>query len=606
MRKVLFILSVFVAVLLTGCGTPTPPAPTYDLQFQAIETQIKESIPLVVNENITLITENYNFDATIKWESSNEEVLTSEGVFKNSTLETFDVVLSYVIEIKGVTREGEIKVKVEPDEMNAKFAAVENIIRTSIPDSTDKDITLETEYYSYGAKIEWQSSNESVITTKGVVTNYSQDPVKVTLTYTITIKNEQKTNAIIVEVLCTENYMFELDEKEIYIRIDQYIELRGKVYKKGELYTTYHSNIEIKGEYDKKVPGKYDLLACVDINVKRIDQENNEYHEKITLEDPFTLIVLDTNLVSFEELNAHESKEVEYSFALKNYYVICSIGKLEIFNLDNPDQPQIVKVNGRCNSYYYKDGYLYISSVDPYDDIYSGNFTGYISQIDLEKGTVVKEIKVNSAPDSIVVDKRNNIIISKEQNQHIDIEYLDMSTQELSVLCQGYYGDQLIYNEKDDMVLIIGTESTKKPEVYKYNEKAKAFELVDKKNRLESTATIPCIYARYQNSFIYGDPMNDKAYGEFVDGEIITKKIPLIYKHILFDSKDIANIDDEYFVFLQQNPNACYITVCEKESNEYKVYQVTNLTNNEIVSIHLYNGKIYMFDKTLGKLLLVK
>ena len=30
-----------------------------------------------------------------------------------------------------------------------------------------------------------------------------------------------------------------------------------------------------------------------------------------------------------------------------------------------------------------------------------------------------------------------------------------MSTQELSVLCQGYYGDQLIYNEKDDMVLII-------------------------------------------------------------------------------------------------------------------------------------------------------
>ena len=180
MKKIIYFILVFLFLMITGCKET--PQLSYDLYFDAIEAELNESIPNVINSNVNLITENYNYGAIISWKSSKEEILSSKGEFKNDTLETFDVILSYIIEIKGITREGQIEVKVEPSELNLKFNDIEKIIRSKIPTSTNKDLELMYEYYKYSAKITWESSNENVISSKGVVTNYDTNPVSVILT----------------------------------------------------------------------------------------------------------------------------------------------------------------------------------------------------------------------------------------------------------------------------------------------------------------------------------------------------------------------------------------------------------------------------------------
>lgn len=578
----------------------------YLLQLDRVESLMLDKIPEVVSEDLNLPKENPSYKAQIEWNSSNEEILTVEGVNKNQTSEIIDVTLSYKITIDGYVREGEKQVKVSENKITADLNAVEEIIKKSIPQTTVEDITLITEVYSMNAKITWESSNEKVLDLDGVVTNYNKNPIPVTLTYTITINNEKRLGEIIVEVLYTEDYTFELKEKEIYIGIDHYLELEGIIYKKGKVYSKVKSGIKIEGEYDKKVPSKYELIAYVEIDVDRENELGNKFTERIKLTDTFTLYVLGINDVTFEEINEYSFNSVEYSFGIGNYYIICNDGNLNIIDLDKPSQYQYVRISGRCNSYYYKDGYLYISSVDPYEDEYSDNFTGYITKIDLENIIKDEEVKVNCAPDSIVVDKRNNVIISKEQNQHIDIEYLDMNTKTLSTFCKGYYGDKLIYNEEEDIVLVVSTKNTGTPIAYKYNNQTKTYEEVEKSYELESTAHIPMVFGRYYNAFIFGDRLNKKEYAEFVNEEIITKEIPLPYQFLTFDATHQVSINSESYGVLQYSMGICYVTVCDKVSNEYQVYNLTNYNNNEINSLHLYDNKIYMFDSKLGKLYIVE
>jgi len=484
-------------------------------------------------------------------------------------------------------------------EFAPQFKELEEQLRTNIPTTTNKDIRLSTG--TNYATIEWHSSNEQILTSKGKVTDYNMEPVEVTLTYTIKILDEQRRGKIIVTVLPSE-YTFQVDEKEVYIFVNESIYLSGKIFKNGE-FEKDTGFVLIEGEYDKNKPGKYNLTASVNKTVKKLDKSGNLVSKQFKLTDTFTLIVLELQEKTFEELNTPILTDVYYSFGVNNYYIMCCNDTLNIVDLNNFTQCKEIKISGRCNSYYYKDGYLYISSVDPYDiESYEYNYTGYISKIDLDKGIKVEEISVNSAPDSIVVDKRNNIIISKEQNQHITIDYLDMNTKQISAMCSGYYGDKLIYNEQEDMVLIISTLSSGSPEAYKYNENVKAFELVEKQIKLEtSTSYSKDIYIRYYNALIFNGKSSWLTYGEFVNGEVIIKEIPCANSRLLPGARSYASIDAESYVAMRCEGKKCEITWCDKETGDYQAYSLKNFDNHEIDSIHTYNKKIYMFEKTSGK-----
>ena len=577
------------------------------IKLNNVEMAILNEVPEETNLHIKLTKEVPVYNAKIEWSSSDEEVLTSEGVNKNKTSDPKYVTLSYVITIDGNKREGQKQVKVLPYLVEQQLNVIEEMIKNSIPQSTIKDIELIHSVPEYWAEVTWNSSNEEVISKTGDVKNIKEEPVIVTLTYTIKIYEDQRVGSVQVEVPYTENFTFELDYEEIYIGgINQEFNLYGEVYKNNEIYDVNFYPIKIEEEYDPSIPGEYDLTASVNISFEKMDNSGNIVTETIILKDTFKLIVLSPVEATFEELNIGKIESVEYSFGFDHYYIICPVGSLIIYDLNNPNEYKTIEINGRCNSYYYKDGYLYISSVEPYESEYSDNFTGYISKIDLENAIKVEEIKVNSAPDSIVVDKRNNIIISKEQNQHVTIDYLDMNTKEISIMGHGYYGDKLIYNEQDDMVLIVSTYTTLQPNIYKYNEENEVFELVKQFYELEPLVMAPDILERYYNVFIYGSRLYDKVYAEFVNGEARTKAISIINNKLSYGSTYEVAIGEDKFVIMQYREDFCYITVYDKETTKYQSYQtITNYNGSKLEGIYVYNDNIYVFDKTLGKLLLV-
>ena len=585
------------------------------LRLDVAESSILEEIPDEVFGDLRLPEEIPAYNAKIEWSSSNEEILTKDGINKNKSLDPKDVTISYKITIGKFQREGQKKVKVLTRDRTIQLNALEERIKNSIPKTTVKDLKLYSLDTSMNARIVWESSNENVISTNGTVYNNTENPVLVTLTYTIIIEDEERKGTIQVEVPHTENFEFKLDYEEYYIDgTNQEFSLWGTIYKNGEEFNAYFSKVKIEEEYDASIPGEYDLTGSIEFNAYYMDKDGNNIVNTINLKDSFKLIVLSPLEVTFEEINTQKIESVEYSFGFENYYIICPEDQLIIIDLHNPNEHKTVEINGRCNSYFFKDGYLYISSVEPYEDEYSDNFTGYISKIDLENLTVVEEIKVNSAPDSIVVDKRNNIIISKEQNQHVSIDYLDMNTKQISVMSEGYYGDKLIYNEQDDMVIIVSTFSTTQPNIYKYNEQDKRFDLVKRYYELDPEIFQPEILERYDNTFIYGNPREDKAYAEFVNGEVYTKKIPIVNQKQLNACAYEVCITEDNFVFVRFRPkhwqvgtSFCDITVYDKETNKYQTYQtLTNYNGNELDSVYMYNGNIYVFDKTEGKILTVK
>ena len=583
----------------------------YLQRLDIVEEAILERIPDEVSENIKLLKEVDTYNAKIEWSCSNEKVLTLDGKNLNKSSEPQDVVLSYIITIGEYKKEGQKHVKVLTDPVFLILNKVEEKIKNIIPASTVKDIPLFSEDEETGAKISWKSSNINVISFSGIVTNYSDNLVVVTLTYKIQYDDQERVGDIKVEVPCTENFTFQVDYKEIYIGgINQTFSVYGQVLKNGEPHRAYIGQILIEGEYDPSIPGEYDLTALVNFSHYKIDEDGNEYTQITPLKDTFKLIVLTPIETTFEEINNLEFKNVDYSFGLDNYYILSTKEKLVIIDLNNPNEYITVEIIGRCNSYYYKDGYLYISSVDPYEEVYNYNFTGHIYKIDIENGTKIEEIEVNSAPGSIVVDKRNNVILSKEQNQHVSIDYLDMNTKEVSILGYCYAGDKLIYNEEDDMLLVVSNYTTVEPIIYMYNEETKAYDLIRRNYELTPLVLAPEILERYYNRFIYGSQLYDKVYAEFIDGEVITQPINIVNNYLSrFSTYEITLTEDSIVVAqcYESKKNICYITTYDIETNSITSYKsITTNSTNKLNNVFIYNNNVYVFDEVQGKLLMVK
>lgn len=579
----------------------------YLLQLDRVEFLMLEKIPEVVCENLNLPKENPSYKAQIEWKSSNEEILTIEGVNKNQTPEIIDVTLSYKITIDGYVKEGEKQVKVSANKITTDLNAIEETIKNLIPQTTVDDITLITEVYSMKAKINWASSNEKVISLEGKVLNYKENPVVVTLTYTIIIGEAQKIGTVQVEVPCTENYTYKLDSEVYYIGVNCIPELFGKVYRNGEYYYGADFGYKIIGEYDNTKPGTYELKASVEMSVKKEDENGNINVEKITLEDSFVLEILGLDKVNMKEIKEHSLTTSNYAFGINNYYIICSEDLLTIYDLNNLNEYKTIKINGLCNSYHYKNGYLYISSCEPYDDPFAGDFTGYVSQINLETNEMIKEYKVNFAPYSIVIDKRNNAILSKEQNQHIMLEYLNMNTGNLKEISSAYQEDIIIYNEEEDSFILVGTMRTLKGNLYKYDSQIDNFVLQEIQTSMrEEFDDYASVIEKNKNTWVHiGQVIK---YVILENNDIKTQDIILPEWEHIFYPQAYAYIDDECITVLRYSKyeNIGYLTTYNKETQEYKNYKIENFITSTFTDLHMYNDKIYMFDSKLGKLYIVE
>ena len=373
MKKVVVVICLFFTIFLSGCNT-------LNKRFDKIEERIKLSIPKLIYENINLMTEDSKYNATISWVSSNEEILSSNGEYKNETDTTLNVTLTYTITIEDNQRIGEIKVDVrkkyiyvqldrveqttvyntinysdkyfdlptEDKKYNAtiewwssnedvissswenknttqdtievivyyritidgyirdgqrtfyalknwktvQLDYVEKDIIKSIPSTTMKDIVLNKAHYGLPTKLKWESSNEQVIDKNGIVCNFSDYPVIVTLTYTITVEDYVRVGTIQVKVPPTEVYTFKLKSDYIYVGVNHKPDIRAVIYKNNKVYDYSKIEYEILGNYDLTKPGIYEVIASVTVNARRQDENGMLYMGTITFEQPFTLEVV--------------------------------------------------------------------------------------------------------------------------------------------------------------------------------------------------------------------------------------------------------------------------------------------------------------------------
>ena len=128
-----------------------------------------------------LPTEDKKYNATIEWWSSNEDVISSSWENKNTTQDTIEVIVYYRITIDGYIRDGQRTFYALKNWKTVQLDYVEKDIIKSIPSTTMKDIVLNKADYGSPTKLKWESSNEQVIDKNGIVCNFSDYPVVVTL-----------------------------------------------------------------------------------------------------------------------------------------------------------------------------------------------------------------------------------------------------------------------------------------------------------------------------------------------------------------------------------------------------------------------------------------
>ncbi len=164
-------------------------------------------------------------------------------------------------------------------------------------------------------------------------------------------------------------------------------------------------------------------------------------------------------------------EKLNYMFKLDEYIYLCDDKYLYKFDIECKEL--LGKLDLKCigNSHYVKDDYLYVAAHYPYDTTYndSDSYLGTVTKIKLSEFKVEKQVHVNCLPKSIIVDKRDNVILSKGANQHVDIDQVDMETGKLTHIFSGYQNDVLLYDEVDDAITVLTYGHSGGNDLFKYN-----------------------------------------------------------------------------------------------------------------------------------------
>lgn len=161
-------------------------------------------IPSLVTSDLTLSLTYGEVGAV--WSSSNEEVLTSSGI-ANFTHEDQEVVLSVVLSYDGISITKEIQLIIsKSDELYAQYL-IFNTVVDSVSVSTEpltENIELPTEINS--VSITWVSSNESILSSSGVV-NMPKETTTVTLVGNFQLGSFSKSKEYTVTILGTNEFI---------------------------------------------------------------------------------------------------------------------------------------------------------------------------------------------------------------------------------------------------------------------------------------------------------------------------------------------------------------------------------------------------------------
>lgn len=200
---------------------------------EAIGADVK-TLTATLTENVTLPTTGSN-SATITWESTDEDVLTSAGIITRPNNEQGDAhtTLTATITVGDKTEQVIFQITVEKDMSDAeKIEAVKQELSIRNTDPITSNITLPTEN-KYGVTITWTSSNSLVINTDELVNDsYDNTPAGVVTRPSIDTDVTLTANLSLNGTTDTKDFKATVKEKSSYTTADNDAYLF--VYFKGE------------------------------------------------------------------------------------------------------------------------------------------------------------------------------------------------------------------------------------------------------------------------------------------------------------------------------------------------------------------------------------
>lgn len=180
-KKILFAILCLLLIIMVGCGvTDTPNNEDNDKdkititeleeKFNAIVAYLNDSIPYFVTKDIDLIQEYPEYNATISWVSSNNDVLDEYGFVYVNKSKAFEVQLTYTISIDEYNMDGNINVIVSPVTIEKVFEKFEYQFSKIII----RDYEVKSNYYDL-FEIDWISTNSLVFDNDGVYNKQIDD-----------------------------------------------------------------------------------------------------------------------------------------------------------------------------------------------------------------------------------------------------------------------------------------------------------------------------------------------------------------------------------------------------------------------------------------------
>ena len=239
MKKILLI--ILAMLLLAGC---TPKQSDIEILNEVMNTI---DLPLETKEDLELPS-TYTYEEkiiTATWNSSNVDALSNEGkVFRGKDDQVITLSLSLQLNEDTITNTFDITILALEKEVIAN--QILDLIQ--IPSEASEDFVLASfvKFDDNNYKVNWESSNEDVVTTKGLIT-YQPEDTEITLTATISYDKVKysKEFKVIVKAFDTTEMKNYLDSLSIPSEISEKIDLPTSYKSSNNTYTiSWESNNE--------------------------------------------------------------------------------------------------------------------------------------------------------------------------------------------------------------------------------------------------------------------------------------------------------------------------------------------------------------------------
>ncbi len=290
--------------------------------------------------------------------------------------------------------------------------------------------------------------------------------------------------------------------------------------------------------------------------------------------------------------------DITYGFNYENNVYLCD--DKYIYKFDFECNKLLGKIDLKCagNSYYVKDEYMYVAGNYPYNSTYNDEYSyeGTVTKIKIEDFTIAKQVNVNSLPNSIIVDNRDNVIISKKANQHVNNEIVNVDTGKLSPAFDGYENDVLVYDPTRDYITNITNGHSGDNELYEF----KNGQWVEGSKASISGSKV---YSQNRGMIITstGVYKNDT----FSENYIYLKVESENFRDFYYTYYNISDGEKLYSIKSKYDNGQYYLITYNFETKEYFEEPLPKEYKDKIICAYLYSGYLFIINET-GSIMKIK